>query len=200
MEEIVVASIIELTPIETIGNNDSTASTNYEFTFSTPKESRLLGQMGDAENHSIKVKYKTKIKPNQVGIAVPLNEENRRDLSKNDPENLLSIWDSEKAWHEQNALARESIFKSILQDDRSKFSWASTFFSGLTYTGFYQVLIMILRIFRGKFQPLIALVFPASREIWGWVLGKLVKCCANGDERGAMIVYQYIFNTNHTIC
>ena len=64
----------------------------------------------------------------------------------------------------------------------------------------YQVLIVNIGNFRGPYQPLIALAFPASRELWNWSLMKIPKHCVNGDERGAMIEMLYAFYTNHTIC
>ena len=65
---------------------------------------------------------------------------------------------------------------------------------------YYQVLIVSTLIFRGQFQPLIALAIPASRETWNWFFKKFPKHCANGDKRGAMIMCLYALYTNHTIC
>ena len=66
--------------------------------------------------------------PNQVGIDVPANDYTAKDLNKKFQENVQSILDSEKTWHEKNALAREKVFESILQNDDAKFSWTNTIF------------------------------------------------------------------------
>ena len=67
-------------------------------------------------------------------------------------------------------------------------------------SGWYQGLFVILRHFRGPYQPLIAFAFPVSRELWVWLLTKLARNCANGDERGTIIACIYALYTNHTIC
>ena len=67
-------------------------------------------------------------------------------------------------------------------------------------SGWYQGLFVILRYFRGRYQPLFAFAFPVSRELWVWLLTKLARNCANGDERGTIIACLYALYTNHTIC
>ena len=67
-------------------------------------------------------------------------------------------------------------------------------------SGWYQGLFVILRNFRGQYQPLIAFAFPVSRELWVWLLTKMARNCANGDERGTIIACLYALYTNHTIC
>ena len=366
MEEGNVVSAIEPTPIETITNHDSAVllfndeirlkeesgihpKRKYPITIingsSTPIEMSYLKQMGEGINESVGNKHKINVRPNQVGMVTPATEVMIEDLNRKDQENFQSTWDSEKAWHEKNALAREKIFESILQNHDTKFSWVNTsfytfgimlagssitipyclfpahdivkfpgywyeilyhgsIFSGLevafwtalggavlnmrqfkqfktlsivcvigigslplfytsTYclwtlvfsfnypipflaygnsfwnrmiccvaiwvaipkewrrrqemkenmkyflvwmlamcvsASFYPIMSGTLRFFRGPFQPLISLAFPASREIGGWLLSELVKYCANGDERAAVIEFLYPFYTSHTIC
>ena len=111
MEEEPGISAIELTPIETISKNNSAVFFNDQIRLSSCKETRYPRQISKHSNDLT-------IKPNQVGIDVPANDYREKDL----------IWDSEKTWHEKNALAREKVFESILQNDDTKFSWTNTTF------------------------------------------------------------------------
>ena len=362
MKERIVVVSMELTPIETNSDDNSITLFNDEITlkkerrtiekgrypivsvngFSDPKVIRYPSEIG---NGSIDDKHSSKTRPNQVGIVMPRNEDTTEALSQKDQEKFASIWDTEKAWHEENASARESAFETILHDKDTEFSFANasfytfatilavslisipyfilpahdivrfpkywyeilyhgslisvldlafwTIFAGeilnmrhlkqfktllivclsgigvmilfdistyyiwtlvfnfqypipffgyintflcrvfccvaiwfmiptewhshegmrkrmicfilfllatCIYNVYYQILIVTTRISRGRFQPLIALAFPASREGWNWFLRKFPKYCANGDERGAMIMFLYAFYTNHTMC
>ena len=70
----------------------------------------------------------------------------------------------------------------------------------MTIVSIYQLLMFALRIFKGQFQPLIALTLPVNREMWIWILKKMFKNNTYGDERGAMTILIYLTLTNHTIC
>ena len=115
MEEEPGISAIELTPIETISKNNSAVFFNDEIRSSSCKETRYPRQISKHSNDLT-------IKPNQVGIDVPANDWKEKDLNEKFQENVQSIWDFEKTWHEKNALAREKVFESILQNDDTKFS------------------------------------------------------------------------------
>ena len=338
-------SAIELTPIETISNNNLAVLFNDQTRFSNSEEMKSSRLISEGIKGLIEDQHKIMIKPNQVGIDVSANDDTTKSLNRKHQENGLSIWDAGKTWHENNALVREKIFESILQNDDTEFSWTNTtfytfaivlagssisipyllfpahdivkfpkywyeilyhgsifcFFDFAFFTALdgallnirhlkkyktltivctsvigivllfdicayyswtlvwcfkfpipffahirhcvcvflccigvwvmiptewrnqegmkkrmkyiivwslangmmvvcYQALIVTIRIFRGPYQPLIAIAFPASREMWDWFFRKIPKYCANGDERGATIEMLYAFYTNHTIC
>ena len=62
----------------------------------------------------------------------------------------------------------------------------------------YQLLVFTVEHFRGSYQPVIALIFPVTRELTIWLFTKMIRKCANGDEREALIVMLYGLNVTHT--
>lgn len=142
MEEGIAVVSIELTPIETNSDDYSTALFNDEIRstkelrtlkkgrcpiigFSTSKEIRFPRQIGKG---SIKDKHNIKTRPNQVGIVVNRNKDTTEDLNQKDQENFLSICDTQKAWHEENAAARECAFETILHDKDTEYSLTNATF------------------------------------------------------------------------
>ena len=71
--------------------------------------------------------------------------------------------------------------------------------SAMSNVLFYQFLVTTIEQFQGPYQPLTALIFPVTREFIIWLFTKMIKKCANGDERGALIVLLYGLNVSHTI-
>ena len=69
-------SAIELTPIETISNNNSAVVLNDQIRLSNSKEKRCARQISERINDLT-------IKSNQVGIDIPANDYTAKDLSKN---------------------------------------------------------------------------------------------------------------------
>ena len=65
--------------------------------------------------------------------------------------------------------------------------------------GVQQGLLLVLRKLEGQYQPLLALAFPAARELFVWLGKKAVKNCANGDVKKASLFWIYSMSTNHTI-
>ena len=60
-------------------------------------------------------------------------------------------------------------------------------------------LLLILKKLEDQYQPLLALVFPAARELFVWLGKKAVKNCTNGDVTKARLFWIYSMSTNHTI-
>ena len=105
------SSAIELTPIEIISNDNSALLFNDRIRFSNPKETRCPRQMKEGVNDLIEDKHKITIKQNQVGIDISSNDGTTKSLNRKHQENVQSIWDAGRTWHENNALAREKIFE-----------------------------------------------------------------------------------------
>ena len=63
----------------------------------------------------------------------------------------------------------------------------------------YQSLAVLIEIFKAPYQQFIALIVPVTRELTIWIMTKIIKRCANGDEGGALIVSAYGWNVNHSI-
>ena len=63
----------------------------------------------------------------------------------------------------------------------------------------YQILAIITMKFRGPYQPLIALIFPITRELGIWLLTKMVEKCAHGDERKGLTIMFFQLSVNHSI-
>ena len=64
----------------------------------------------------------------------------------------------------------------------------------------YQIIMDKIRTTENAYQPFIALVFPALREISIWIASKLIARCSNGDKTGATIFLKYQLATQHAIC
>ena len=60
-------------------------------------------------------------------------------------------------------------------------------------------LALLIRDFRGPYQPLIGLMFPVTRELAIWIDTKIIRKCTNGDEEGSLIVMFYAMNVNYSI-
>ena len=71
--------------------------------------------------------------------------------------------------------------------------------AAVTHVSCQNALIMVLRTFSSRYQSLLALGFPAIRELIFWIGKKIVKKCANGDETGAYLIFIYVISTNHTV-
>ena len=106
MEEESGISAIDIIPIEIISNNDSAVLVNDEIRFSNPKKVRSPRQISEGVRNLTENRPKTTIKLNQVGIDVPAIDDTTNDLNRKHQDNVQSTWDSEKTWHENNALAR----------------------------------------------------------------------------------------------
>ena len=63
----------------------------------------------------------------------------------------------------------------------------------------YQILVVVIERIRGPYQPVIALVFPVTRELTVLLFTKLIKNYPNEDSRGVLIVVLYQVNVNHSI-
>ena len=134
MEENTEIYIADLPPIETISNN---LTTFFDQEIRLNKENDILEQrkypiklidecppqnanklLKTVDEYTVdSIQNEKKIEVNQIAnsnIIVTKNEDSHEDLSRNDPEKVVPICDSEKAWHEENALARSIAFESIL--------------------------------------------------------------------------------------
>ena len=60
-------------------------------------------------------------------------------------------------------------------------------------------LILVLKKLKGRFQPLLALAFPAARELFVWLGKKAAKNCADGDKTKTSLLWMYSMSTNHAI-
>ena len=63
----------------------------------------------------------------------------------------------------------------------------------------YAVVTEILTENRNRYQPIIAIALPITREMIIWIGTKLLDRSANGDLRGATIVFTYEATVQHTV-
>ena len=63
----------------------------------------------------------------------------------------------------------------------------------------YAIVTEILKENQNQYQPAIALALPIMREMIIWIGTKLLKRSANGDLRGANIVFTYEATVQHTV-
>ena len=82
MEEEPDISIMELTPIETISNDNSAVLYNDGIRFSNSENVRSPRAISEGIKDYIEDKPKTTIKSNQVGIDIPANDYTAKDLNK----------------------------------------------------------------------------------------------------------------------
>ena len=71
--------------------------------------------------------------------------------------------------------------------------------TNIIFVSVYQFLLVLIATFQGPYQPLIGFIVIVTRELYIWILTKIVKNCPNGDEAGALIVLCYACTTYHSI-
>ena len=101
---------------------------------------------------------------------------------------IFSIW-----FLMPNGLRKNEKFKKQMQ------AFLVLNISYISIVFVYQILAIITMKFRGPYQPLIALIFPVTRELSIWLLTKMVKKCSYGDERRGLTIMFYQLSVNHSI-
>ena len=61
------------------------------------------------------------------------------------------------------------------------------------------VVVNGLKISSDRYQPMVALILPLTRELTIWICSKLIKKTSNGDECGAIIVIKYRLTAAYTV-
>ena len=81
-----------------------------------------------------------------------------------------------------------------------RFIWMILIMSfGITYGYLSTVIIETLKRSSDKYQPLVALMLPAWREVYVWIIHKMMKKATSGDLCGSMIFFKYTTNVFYGI-
>ena len=70
---------------------------------------------------------------------------------------------------------------------------------GLMANVCYSIIIQIIGKSSNNYQPIVALVLPALREVDFMISSKMIKKAANGDESGSLIQLKYMINGQYVI-
>ena len=81
-----------------------------------------------------------------------------------------------------------------------RFIWMILILSfGMIYATVNTVIIETLKKSSDKYQPLVALILPAWREVYVWIIDKTMKKATSGDLCGSMIFLKYTTNVFYGI-